>query len=432
MRLPELRVTGARAAVGILGAVLLFHCLAIAQTASPWARPAGELAGRIAEILGPASAHVTVRNLSTLPDDQVAIISRLLDDDLKASGVSISSGDSANSIRITLSESTAGGLWVAEVAEGNETHVVMLPVAIAPADAPAAREKITLHRQVVARASELRPDQGSAGSVQPILAAAEIGSELAVLTPERVAIFASTPAGWTEREHADFPASHAFSRDPRGTLFVTQDGSAIHAFAPGVACSESLSSAAAASQSAGAGMHCESGDDPWPLTPGGSGPSIRAFYNPGRDYFTGVIVPGIGVDLPPFYTSAVLQGRSSGAALLVAGIDGKVILAENGQLLPAGGTRDWGSDFAVLNSPCGGGAEVLASSSGEALNDSLRAYEIPAQEAVAVSDPLSLGGSAMAVSPAADGKSVLAIVRTTADEGRRFDYEVDRVTATCN
>jgi len=91
------------------------------------------------------------------------------------------------------------------------------------------------------------------------------------------------------------------------------------------------------------------------------------------------------------------------------------------------GTRDWGSDFAVLHSGCGAGVQVIASSSGEAANDSLRAYELPALEAVPASEPLAMDGTVTALWTAPDGKSVLAMVRNAANE-----YEVDRVTALCN
>ena len=65
-------------------------------------------------------------------------------------------------------------------------------------------------------------------------------------------------------------------------------------------------------------------------------------------------------------------------------------LAENNALNPVAGTRDWGSDFAVSirlrRRPV-----VVASGSGEAVNDSLRAYELPALEAVPASAPLADG-----------------------------------------
>jgi hypothetical protein len=158
---------------------------------------------------------------------------------------------------------------------------------------------------------------------------------------------------------------------------------------------------------------------------------LRAFYNAARDYFTGVVTPSVSVDLPPFYSAALLP-RPDGAGLLIGGIDGKVQLVESGTLKTVAGTRDWGSDFATLHSECGAGVQIIASGSGETLTDSLRAYELPALEAVPASAPLAMDGTVTALSSARDGKSVFAIVRKAAGQGQPDGYEVDRVTANCN
>ena len=84
-------------------------------------------------------------------------------------------------------------------------------------------------------------------------------------------------------------------------------------------------------------------------------------------------------------------------------------------------------DFAALQSACGAGTQIIASSSGEAAGDSLRAYELPALEAIPASPPLSMTGTVTQIWAAPDGKSVLAVLRSAADE-----FEVDRVTALCN
>jgi hypothetical protein len=139
------------------------------------------------------------------------------------------------------------------------------------------------------------------------------------------------------------------------------------------------------------------------------------------------VTPSVGVDLPPFYSAALLP-RPDGAALLINGIDGKVQMVESGMLKSMSGTRDWGSDFAVLqHSACGDSSFVIASGSGEAASDSLRAYELPGLEAVPVSAPLAMEGTVTAVWSEPDGKSVMAVVRYAAG-----DYEVDRVTALCD
>jgi hypothetical protein len=161
--------------------------------------------------------------------------------------------------------------------------------------------------------------------------------------------------------------------------------------------------------------------------PAESSVSLKAFYNAARNYFTGIVTPSLNVDLPPFYSAAVIPRPGSAVALLIGGIDGKVQLTEGGALRPVAGTRDWGSDFAGLNSGCGAGTQVVASGSGEAASDSLRAFELPAQEAIPASAPLAMDGTVTALWAAPDGKSVLAVVRTAADQ-----YEVDRVTASCN
>ena len=129
----------------------------------------------------------------------------------------------------------------------------------------------------------------------------------------------------------------------------------------------------------------------------------------------------------PFYSMATLPRAATGnSILLVNGTDGKVQMVAGNALKTVAGTRDWGSDFAAIHSGCGAGTQVLVSGSGEAESDRLRAYELPAQEAVAVSAPLEMGGTVMALSTAPDGASVWAVVRKS-----EKDYEVDRVTALC-
>jgi hypothetical protein len=393
---------------------------------TPWDKPAAELARRIADQLGPSSAHLTLRNISAISADSLPVIRRQLAEDLKSAGVTITSGDSANAVRVTLSENGRGGLWIAEIVEGNQTRVVMVSLDRAPQPGPAAAQKVTLHLQPIAAASALL----NSGGAQPILSVVPVSGALAVLFPSRLSLFENTPQGWAERAHADFPASRVLSRDPRGILEPLSDGSGFNAFSAGIACSGQ--SAPAAAQPTAWNLHCHPSDDPWPLLPAGPTGTLKAFYNAARHYFTGAVSPSPGVDLPPFYSAGLLPDRPAGQALLVGGVDGKVLLAEHGELKSVAGTRDWGSDFAVVTSECAATAQVIVSSSGEGKSDSLRSYEIPAQEALAVSEPLMLPGAAVALWPAPDGKSALAVIRKSAGDSQSYDYEVDRVTETCN
>jgi hypothetical protein len=258
---------------------------------------------------------------------------------------------------------------------------------------------------------------------------------MVVLKQDRFALVSMTQAGWMAQGSLEIGHRAQLARDPRGVLVASAGGNGFTAFLGGSECDGSYGAGTGSDAKPGTGwsVRCHESDDPWPILNEGAADgtsagsvSVKAFFNAARNYFTGVVTPGIGVDLPPFY-SAVLIPRAAGPALLIGGIDGKVQLADSGALRPVSGARDWGSDFAALRSGCGGGSQIIASSSGEAAQDSLRAYELPAQEAVPASAPLAMEGTVTALWTAPGGKSVLAAVKRADGE-----YEVDRVTAGCN
>ena len=414
-------------AVGFCGLAGLARCGAQAPaTPSRWAQPAAELAGQISDILGPGQAQLTIRNLSTIQASEIPAIRKLLEQDLKAHGVIASGAESANAVRVTLSENVRERLWVAEVMEGSETHVAMVHV-----DASTARPTVADARMVLRKESIAGLFIRIGGEVQddPILAAAEINGHFVVMFADRISIFTSGTGGWTEVN--TFLSEKKLARDPRGILLANADGGSFTAFVPGGECTGSYSlPLAGATADSGWNVRCRTSDDPWPVYQSGdasSAPALKAFYNTARDYFTGVVTPSINVDLPAFYAAGTIPRAAGGAALLLSGIDGKVQIVENGTMRTAAGTRDWGSDFAVVRSGCGVGTQVIASSSGEAANDSLRAFDIPGLEAVPVSSPLAMDGTVTALWTAQDGKSAFAVVRNASNQ-----YEVDRVTALCN
>jgi hypothetical protein len=266
----------------------------------------------------------------------------------------------------------------------------------------------------------------------PVLAVLDTRNGLFVLLQNEITVFFFGAAGYTEQKEFAIAERKLSPRDPRGLLSLNADGNGFTAFTAGTECIGSFTSpeTGSAHPENGWTVHCSASDDPWPIaqddTAHGS-TTIKAFYNPARNYFTGVLSPSLGVDLPPFYTAALLPRSAGGAALLIGGIDGKVQILENGSLQPVSGARDWGSDFAVLNSGCGAGTQIVASGSGEAARDSLRAYELPAHEAIPASAALALDGTVTALWTAPDGKSIFTVVRSATNE-----YEVDRVTASCN
>jgi hypothetical protein len=397
-------------------------------TSSPWEQPAAALAEQIAGILGPGQAHLSIRNNSRISTDEIPAIRRALEEALKTRGVQASGAESANTIRVTLSENIRERLWVAEIVEGNETRIAMIRVEPAARHAEVSTSEITLHKQAVLATTEL------------VLAALEIADSYIVIEPEEIEIFAHSTTGWQEQNRVGIGQKKPLPRDPRSVIFPSPDGQGFTASVAGMACNGSVQQAA---PTANWTVHCRESDDPWFLAsprPADTTSAaseilhalpVRAFYNAARNYFTGVVTPGLGADLPPFYTAALVP-RPDGAGLLINGIDGKVQLVEAATIKSIAGTRDWGSDLAALQSGCGKGTQLIVSGSGEALTDSLRAYEIPALEAIPASAPLAMEGTVTTLWTAPDGKSLFAVVRKPANSGQADSYEVDRVTASCN
>jgi hypothetical protein len=395
--------------------VLIAALSAAAQPPSRWTQPAAALADQIAQILGPGQANITLRNLSSIPAEELPAIQRLIDEDLKARGIASSDDQSANSIRITLSENARERLWVAEVIEGKATQIAMVHVDRDLRRPAAPAGGLTLRKQPIGTFSK------------PILGAFEIPNGLVTLSPEEVIVYARGNDGWLEQNRLAVGLRRPLARDPRGMLVARADGVGFEAWLAGSYC---VGQRSTAPSTTGWTMTCSDSDDPWPIlqnVAATGAPVLKAFCNAGRNYFTGVVTPNLTVDLPPFYSAALVPRPAGGAAMLLNGVDGKVQIVDNNALKAIAGTRDWGSDFAALHSGCGAGTQIVASSSGEAASDSLRAYDLPALEAIPASEPLAVDGTVTAVWTSPDGTSILAIVQTSTNQ-----YEVDRVTAICN
>lgn len=394
--------------------VWLAATVVVLAAPSPWDQPAAALADKIAGIVGPGQAHLTLLNRSSIPAPEIPVIRKLLEEDLRARGVSPAGDESANTIRVMLSENARARLWIAEVVEGNVTQVAMIEMGSDSARPSAAPGGLALRRQAI-----LTIDQ-------PVLAALETPSGIVVLEPEQVVLYTRGSDGWHAFKSVNIGQKQSLSRDPQGLLMEDPGGAGFKAWLPGAECTGSLPIGEGA-------INCHAGDDPWPIPSNANGAStVSAFYNPARNFFTGVVTPSVAVDLSRFYAAAWIPRAAGevgqgGAGLLVGGIEANVQMLENGAIKPIAGTRDWGSDFAALNTGCGSGWQIVASGSGQSASDSLRAFEVPALEAVPASAPLEVSGTVTALWPAPDARSAIAVVRSAAGA-----YEVDRVTALCN
>jgi hypothetical protein len=88
----------------------------------------------------------------------------------------------------------------------------------------------------------------------------------------------------------------------------------------------------------------------------------------------------------------------------------------------------WGSDLASVKTSCGAGWQVLATSSGDGNADSVRAYEFPDRDPVAVSAALEFTGAITALWTEAKGDTAVAVVR----DRETGSYEAFRLALACS
>jgi hypothetical protein len=392
----------------LLAWIIALLCISPAHALNSWDSPSADLAARIATLTGPGTITLTITNRTTFSNDDVAAIRLAVERELRSAGVSVRTKDADSDVRITLSQNLQGWLWIAEVQQGSETKVEMLPVAGSSSSASAATgPAITLHASLILSQAEPILDVALSGT----------GNEqrMFVLEPEHIKAYTTAAGSWELAKSYEIAHGHPYPRDLRGRIVPAVDHP-FDAYLPGVACS-----ATRAGQSWDLTVSCSDSDDPWPLE------SQKSFYNSTRNFFTGVVMPGFGPKLPPFYSAGEVT-RVGSTAFLFVDLTGATHILENNSHKLLIGARDWGSDIAMVRSECGQGTQVLTSAAGWPTSDSIRAYEIAGREATPVSAPLTFDGIITAVWTAGDGNSATVVVQGL--QGRR--YEAYSVSVVCS
>ena len=388
-------------------AVALSFCVSAAAV-SHWDSPAEGMAHKIAAVCGPGTATLDVQNASSLPSSELPSIRRALDAQLRAAGIQFrAQHDAANAIRVTVRENVRGWLWVAEVTQGTDTRIVMLEV---PAERTSAAipqsSLVTLNSTLVV------------SSAEPLLDVQLLDANtLLTLTPRSVTVYQRQPDHWQALGTQPIVTTVPVPRDPRGRLALASAGYEI--FLPGVHCTSAAISAA---------PDCRESDDPWPLAPNGT-TNIQpqsGFYNSGRNFFTGIISPGLGRQLPAFF-SAAPNARAKDTQWVFTLLDGRAVAEDaTGEQRIGGATRTWGSDIVSVQSECGAKQQILATSTAnDNAEDSLQAFEVNGRDANAVSTPLKFTGSITALWPATSG-SAIAIIRNV-----QGGYDAYSITLAC-
>jgi hypothetical protein len=397
----------------VAGARLLAMCFLMTSlsNAGEWSAPEQELARKIAAVTGPGAIALDVVNRSSLSKKDADEIGAGLRAQLEGQGArAVKPEQAAATVQVSLSENLQNYVWVAEIHQGAGEFSVVLVSAPRADSAAFTREAASLSiRKIPIWSQEERILDVS------VLEEGAAPNHIAVLDPEKVAIYRFKDGRWQQEQVIEVTHARPWPRDVRGRLVLRQDH-LFDAYLPGVFCQSS--------NTVPVTLACRTSDDPWPLS---SQFPLAGFFAPTRNYFTGVLSPGIGkqTSTTQFYSAAALP-RPSYTLWMFAAVDGQVHLMDG--ITDQVGRFNWGSDVAAVKTACGAGWQVLATRPGDDQNDSVRAFELPDRDPVAVSVPMEFAGGITALWTEAKGGTAIAISRN----GETGNYEAFRLAVACS
>jgi len=384
-------------------------------TATDWSVPEQQLAAKIVAFTGTGTFPVAVENRSSLSRRESEIIQNGLRNALQTVGVRSTKADAANAvISISLSENSTDYVWVAQIHRESDDEQVALVSIPRAAGAPLAHDSVPLSLRKILLWSQAEPILDVA-----VLDESAAPTRLAVLNADKLALYRGQGGKWQEEQVLNISHAKPWPRDMRGRLATAKDH-LLDVYLPGVACQTS--------SGVPLSMTCRERDDPWPLiAPGLGGAQVSAFFTTSRNFFTGAVNPAIGrfTTLPKFYSAAML-GREKSTLWLIAATDGQVHVTDGAADQVA--AVYWGSDLASVKTACGAGWQLLATSRGEGSGDSVRAFEFPEFDPIAVTTAVDLPGPVTALWTEAKGDTAVAVTRNPVTG----NYEAYRLAMACS
>jgi hypothetical protein len=407
----------------------LFPAAARSSPATTWSDPEQQLARKIVAVTGPGAVTITVENRSSLTKKESDIVGNGLRSALEALGIQfVPAEQSAASVAISFSENQSSYVWVAEVHQSAGDSATVMVSTPRTEPMPVARESVPLllHKTALWKQPERILDVA-------VFEESSIPTRIAVLGAEQVTLYRWQGAKWEPEQSLAIAHIRPWPRDLRGRLVLAKDH-LLDVYLPGVSCRTASAAPLA--------LNCKASDDPWPLagrqvnagaTADFSSPPLKAFFAPARNYFTGVISPRLGKfdTVPKFYSLAFVP-RDKYVLWLFVAIDGQIHMIDGVSDLtvkPGSDKSKWSSDIASIQTACGAGWQVLgiSSSAEDKSEDSVRAYEFPDREPIAVSAPVGLSGEVTALWTESKGDSAVAVVR----HRETGDYEAFRLAVGC-
>ena len=419
--------------VAYLCCVLLV--LAGAAGAADWSVPEQQLARKIVAVTGAGAIALTVENRSSLGQRESEVIQNGLRSALEGAGIRfVKTGNVGARVVISLSENPAFYVWVAEIRRGEGEAAVVMVSAPRPEGSTAPYESVPLSLRKI----PLWTQEDAILDVA-VLEENATPTRIAVLGAESVTLYRLQAGKWQPEQVLGIVHARPWPRDLRGKVVPARDH-LLDVYLPGVICRSASGTPLA--------LNCRETDDPWPLVPAGlsggavsnfpsagssnfsSGaaiPAVGAFYSAGRNFFTGVLTPGVGkfTTVSKFYSAALLP-REKYMLWLFAATDGRVHVIDGVSDQTTG--LNWGSDVASLKTSCGAGWQVLAASSDQGDGDSVRAYEFPDRDPVAVSAAVDFPGPISALWTEAKADTAVAVARNRGTGS----YEAFRLAIACS
>jgi hypothetical protein len=421
---------GFRLALQILSLIFL---LTVVVHAADWSGPEQQLARKIVAVTGPGAVMLTLDNRSSLGRRDNEVIGNGLRAALEAVGLRfVKPEQAAASVAITLSENPRSYVWVAQIRQAADEIAVVM-VSAPRAEGPAVpRDSVPLIlRKIPLWAQEERILDVA------VLEENVAPTRIAVLEAENVSLYRMQGGKWQQEQTLALTHSRPWPRDLRGRLIAAKDH-LFDVYLPGVLCRSSTNVPLS--------LSCHESDDPWPLVIGapsgastnfpnsgasGANPvsiaQMSAFFAPTRNFFTGALAPGVGkfTTVAKFYSAAAVP-REKYVLWLFASTDGQVHMVDGFTDLTA--KLGWGADLASVRTSCGAGWQVLATSSADQAEDSIRAYEFPDRDPVPVSAGVDFAGEVTALWTEAKGDTAVAIARNR----ETGNYESFRLAVACN
>jgi hypothetical protein len=420
---------------GLCCAFLLPSLLSGTSFAADWSTAEQQLAKQIAAVTGPGTVSLTVENRSSLGRRDSDMVQNGLRSSLEQSGIHfLKSEQAAASVALTLSENETSYVWVAAIHQGaGDSTVVMVSVPRSGRSTAASESMPIALRKVPLWTQDER--------ILDVAVLEENGtpSRIAVLDAEKVSVYRLQNGKWQAEQALPISYTRPWPFDMRGRLVPAIDHT-VSAYLPGAICRINVTASPLT-------MTCHASDDPWPIvsatmntnspvfpsagsssTPAGAVvPALAGFFAPTRNYFTGVLSPAVGKfsTVPKFYSAAFVS-REKYTLWMFAAIDGKVHLVDG--MNDQTSAFAWGSDIAALKTACGAGSQVLATTPGDQTQDSIRAFEFPDRDPVAVSAAVELPGPVSALWTETRGDTAVAIARNR-DTG---SYEAIRLLLACS